>query len=76
MCKRNNRSHIFYKITQEQVKDALQLGTSMFQTSKKLALYLSCVSRAIRDQRRAIRHYNLVDLFFAVKNGVLNLQGW
>jgi hypothetical protein len=65
VCKRNNRSHIFYKITQEQVKDALQLGTSMFQTSKKMALYLDCVSRAISDQMRAIRHYNRVDLFFS-----------
>ena len=29
--RRNNRSSISYKITQEQVKDALQLGTSMLQ---------------------------------------------
>ena len=32
-------------------------------------------TRTISDQIRASRHYNLVDLFFAVKNGVLNLQG-
>ena len=52
---------------EEKIKEILEENAKL-----KEALYLV---RVISVQRRAIRHYNLVDLFFAVKNGVLNLQG-